>query len=131
MIVVDASVLVEYLFSTPTGKWLTERFQDPDEDVCAPHLIDIEVAQTVRRWAFTGLISAERGAKAIQHLTEVNALRWPHEALLPRIWELRHNLTAYDATYVALAEGLHAPLLTCDRSLAKAPGINCEVELIG
>ena len=130
MIVVDASVLVEYLFSTPTGEWLTERFQDPDEDVCAPHLIDIEVAQTVRRWTFAGLISVARGAKAIQHLAEVNALRWPHEALLPRIWELRHNLTAYDATYVALAEGLRAPLLTCDRSLAEAPGINCDVELI-
>jgi len=130
VIIVDASVLLEYLLSTPTGEWLTERVQDPDEDVCAPHLIDLEVTQTVRRWTFAGLISGERGAKAIQHLTEVNILRWPHEPLLLRIWELRHNLTAYDASYVALAEGLRAPLLTRDRSLAETPGITCEVELI-
>jgi predicted nucleic acid-binding protein len=130
VIVVDASVLVEYVLRTPTGLRLIERLRHPKERLCAPYLVDLEVAQTVRRWAFASLISGERGGKAMQHLAEVRVRRWSHKPLLPRIWELRHNLTAYDDAYVALAEGLRAPLLTCDRSLAEAPGITCKVELI-
>lgn len=73
---------------------------------------------------------AARALKAMEHLAKLNVRRWPHEPLLPRIWALRHNLTAYDAAYVTLAESLAAPLLTCDRSLVGIPGITCDVELI-
>jgi len=130
VIVVDASALVEYLFTSERGAIIAERLADPEEVLAGPCLLDVEVAQVVRRWSLAGKIDAERALMALEDLAELNALRWPHEPLLPRIWALRHNFTAYDAAYIALAEGLGATLLTCDRSLARGGGINCDVELI-
>lgn len=130
MIIVDASVVVEFLFGTPLGIAVGQRIADPSEEVASPCLLDIEVAHVVRRWSLTGAIGEERSAKAMEHLASLNTRRWPHEPLLPRIWALRHNLTAYDAAYVALAESLGGVLLTCDRSLVGVPGANCEVEVI-
>lgn len=84
----------------------------------------------VRRYAANGEIDAERGRLALIDLADFPIERYPHDFLLPRIWELRNNLTAYDAAYVALAEALDAPLLTRDRRLANAAGIRAHIELI-
>lgn len=86
----------------------------------APHLIDIEIAHVLRRRAMLREITSEQGRMLLDMLVEFPIQRYPHSHLLPRLWELRHNLTAYDAVYVALAEILNAPLLTCDRRMAAA-----------
>lgn len=96
----------------------------------APHLIDVEVAQVMRRYAATGQIEAARGRAALDDLLDFPLYRHPHQFLLRRLWELRHNITAYDAVYVALAEALDATLLTRDRRLAAAPGHRARVELV-
>lgn len=131
MIVVDASVVVEFLFAGVECDEVARRIVDPAHEVAAPHLLDTEVANVVRRRALAAEISHERGLRAIHDLAALNVVRWPHDLLLTRIWGLRHNLTAYDAAYVALAEVLDAELLTCDRSIAVTPGIHCHVELVG
>jgi predicted nucleic acid-binding protein len=86
----------------------------------APHLIDLEIAQVLRRYVRSAIISAERGAEAVTDLLDFPLTRYPHFVLLTRIWQLRHGLTAYDAAYLALAEALDAPLVTRDRALARA-----------
>lgn len=130
MIVVDASALLEALLRTPVAKVLEERLLDPRETLHAPHLLDIEVAQVIRRYAANGEISSERGRVALADLADFPINRYPHDFLLPRIWDLRNNLTAYDAAYIALAEALNAPLLTRDQRLAAAPGHHARVELV-
>ena len=130
MIVVDASAVVEFLLGTPMGTSVGKRISDPSEEIAAPCLLDVEVSHAIRRWSLAGLINDVRAARSIEHLAALNALRWPHEPLLPRIWALRHNFTAYDAAYIALAERLGATLLTCDRALARRHGVNCKVELV-
>lgn len=85
----------------------------------------------LRRYAATGTIPVARARLALRHLAELDVERWAHEPLLPRIWALRENLTAYDAAYVALAEALPATLLTADDRLARAPGLATRVERIG
>jgi predicted nucleic acid-binding protein len=96
----------------------------------APHLLDLEVAQVLRRHAASGQIEAERGRLALLDLEDLPIRRYPHRLLLQRVWELRHNMTAYDAVYIALAEVLGAPLVTCDRRLAGAAGHNAQIELV-
>lgn len=130
MIVVDASALIEYLFASPRGVRVGERLHDPEVLVAAPCLLDVEVAQVLRRWLLHGKIGDQRAFMALEDLADLNASRWPHEPLMWRIWELRHNFTAYDASYIALAENLGATLLTCDAALAGHDGIACTVELI-
>ena len=130
MIVVDASAVLETLLRTPAAAAVEGRLFDSRQTLHAPHLIDVEVAQVVRRYAAAGELDAERGREALADLADLPLLRYPHDLLLPRIWELRHNLTAYDAAYVALAEALGAPLLTRDRRLAAAPGHHAQVELV-
>ena len=130
MIVVDASALVEVLLQTDIGTALQARLFWPGETLHAPHLIDAEVAQVLRRLAATGAISGVRGEEALEDLVGFPMQRYPHSDLLQRIWRLRSNLTAYDATYVALAEVLDAPLLTRDRRLAAAPGHAAIVEAV-
>ncbi len=127
MIVLDASVVIELVLGTEDGREVARRISDPALTLHVPHLLDVEVAQVVRRYVLAGQISAERGASAVEALTALDLERHPHEPLLPRIWALRANLTAYDAAYVALAEILDAPLLTRDRRLAAAPGHAAEV----
>jgi predicted nucleic acid-binding protein len=130
VIIVDASALLEVLLRTTSARAVEERLFSPDETLHAPHLIDVEIAQVIRRYAGNGEIDADRGRAALADLSDFPVRRYPHDLLLPRIWALRHNLTAYDATYVALAEALDAPLLTRDRRLAGAAGAVVRVEVV-
>ena len=122
--------MLEVLLRTPAGLEIETRIFSPDETLYAPHLLDLEVAQVLRRYSAVGDMAAERGKEAIEDLGDFPINRYPHDIFLQRIWELRHNLTAYDAAYVALAEVLQAPLLTCDRRLASAPGHTATIELV-
>ncbi|MFZ0502572.1 MAG: type II toxin-antitoxin system VapC family toxin [Chthoniobacterales bacterium] len=130
MIVVDASALLEVLLQTPAAEAVQQRLFATGQTLHAPHLIDVEVAQVIRRYAAAGEIDSERGRAALTDLADFPLQRYPHDFLLARIWDLRENLTTYDATYVALAEALEAILLTCDHRLASAPGARTRVELI-
>ena len=130
MIVVDASALLEALLRTPVARAVEERLFEPQQTLHAPHLLDIEVAQVIRRYAANGEIDSERGRAALTDLADFPFRRYPHDFLLPRVWDLRNNLTAYDAVYVALAEALDAPLLTRDQRLAAAAGHHARVELV-
>ena len=103
---------------------------DPRHTLHVPHLLDIEVAQVIRRYAAAGEIDANRGRAALTDLADLPMHRYPHDFLLPRVWELRHNLTAFDAVYVALAEALDAMLLTRDRRLAAAAGHHARIALV-
>ena len=129
MIVVDASALLEVLLRTPAATAVEDRLFAPGQTLHTPHLLDVEVAQVVRRYAANGEIDGERGRLALVDLADLPLRRYPHDFLLPRVWELRNNLTAYDAAYVALAEALDAPLLTRDRRLAAAVGHHAKIDL--
>lgn len=120
MIVVDASAAIEVLLRTPAAQAVEKRLFAPGETLHAPHLIDVETAQVIRRYAASGEIDDARGQAALADLADLPLRRYPHDVLLPRVWELRGNLSAYDAVYVALAEALDARLLTRDRRLAAA-----------
>lgn len=130
MIVIDASVVVEALLNTPSGLLIGARLLAEDESLHTPHLLDIEVAQVLRRYARSGVLDASHAMKALEVFAALPFIRYPHHTLLRRIWELRHNLTAYDAAYVALAEALGAPLLTRDAALASASGHRARIELV-
>lgn len=130
MIVLDASALVELILATPAGKSVAARIVDPGESLHAPHLADVEVVQVLRRYVGEGDINVETAAAALHDLRALDLQRHAHELLLERVWELRENLTAYDAVYVALAELLDGPLLTGDARLSRAPGVTCDVEVI-
>lgn len=130
MIVVDASALLEVLLNAPTSARVRARILDRDETLHVPHLLDLEVAQVVRRYTLSGEMGAERGAQALEDLADLPLNRYPHEPFLPRIWDLRNNLTAYDAAYVALAEALGAPMVTRDAALAGASGHGARIELM-
>ena len=130
MIVLDASAAVELLLQTAKGAPLAERLLAPDASVHAPHLLDVEVAQVLRRFVAHGEVDAERARQALADLVDLPLQRYSHVLLMPRIWELGHNLTAYDAAYVALAEALGATLLTGDARVLRAPGHSVQVEVI-
>jgi predicted nucleic acid-binding protein len=130
VIVVDASALLEFLLQTPLGARVEARLLRDEEELHAPHLVDVEVAQGLRRLVRTGEVSADRAAGAIADLADLDLHRHAHLDLLARAWRLRENLTAYDAVYVALAEALDAPLVTCDTPLARAPGNRARIEAL-
>ena len=129
MIVVDASALLEFLLQTPLGTRVETRlFRDQDE-FHSPHLVDVEVTQGLRRLVRMGEVSRDRAAEALTDLAELDLHRHAHLDFLARAWKLRDNITTYDAMYVALAETLDAPIVTCDQPLSKAPGHRAKVEL--
>ncbi len=130
MIVLDASAVLELLLNTEGGSQVSDRIADPAESLHAPHLLSVEVAQVLRRYVASRSISAELAVAALDDLAALDIDRYEHEPLLPRVWELRDNATAYDAVYLALAEVLDAPLLTFDARLAAAPGHTASVELL-
>jgi predicted nucleic acid-binding protein len=129
LIVLDASAVVDWLLHTPAGLQIEKRIYSRNESLHAPHLIDVEVAQVLRRLAREGAISEDRAGQAIQDLLDLRLTRYPHFVLLPRIWQLRNNLSAYDAAYVALAEELNATLFTRDAGMSSTPGHSASIEL--
>ena len=129
MIVVDASVLAPALGDDgPDGD--TARAALAGQPLVAPELVDLEVASAFRRQFAAGQLDARRAELALTDLAELPLRRIQHRLLLSRCWELRSNLTIYDAAYVVVAELLGAVLITADRRLARAPGLRCQVELL-
>jgi predicted nucleic acid-binding protein len=130
VIVVDASALLEFLLQTSIGVRVEDRlFRDADE-LHAPHLVNVEVVQGLRRLVRMGEVSSGRADEAIVDLVDLDLHRHPHVDLLSRAWKLRDDISAYDAMYVALAEAIEATIVTCDRPLAKAPGRGTRIEVI-
>jgi predicted nucleic acid-binding protein len=130
VIVLDASAAIEWLLQTSKGARVARRILSSGETLHAPHLLDVEVTQVFRRQVAQGAITTSRAEEALQDLLDLRVSRHPHVLFLRRVWELRDNLTAYDALYVVLAEALDATLLTCDGKLALAPGHRARVEVI-
>jgi predicted nucleic acid-binding protein len=122
LIVIDASAAIELILRTGIGERVERRVLDPDERLYAPHLLDLEVAQVLRRLTQLKEITAVRAHEALDDYAGLLVERSAHRELLRRIWELRDSMTAYDGAYVALAEALDAPLLTCDGRLARSHG---------
>ena len=110
---------------------IRERMAQSDGDLHVPHLFEVEVLSVLRRFSLRGELSQERARLALGRLSTMRLTRYPHTALLSRLWELRDNVTIYDAAYIALAETLGTPLVTTDARLARAPGIRAAVEVYG
>lgn len=128
MLVVDTSAVLAVLAAPDADPALVRRLAG-DGDLHAPHLIDTEVLHALRRMTTTGVIGVDRATDVRRDFAELAVVRYPHEPLNDRVWALRDNLTSYDATFVALAEALGVPLLTCDARLASAPGHGANIEL--
>ena len=129
MIVLDASAAVDWLLQTPAGQQIEKRIYSRNESLHAPHLLDVEVSQVLRRLAREAVVSTQRAEEAVQDLADMRVTRYPHFVFLSRIWQLRNNLSSYDAAYVALAENLGATLVTRDARLASASGRTVAVEV--
>jgi predicted nucleic acid-binding protein len=128
MIVLDASAAVDWLLQTPAGLRIENRIYSHSETLHAPHLLDLEVTQVLRRLAGQGVVSPNRAEQAVRDLLDLRINRYAHFVLLPRIWQLRHNFSVYDAAYIVLAEMLGGALVTRDRGLAST-GHSATVEL--
>lgn len=128
--VVDASALIEVLLQSPSAPLIEERILGSGQVLHAPHLVDLEVMQVLRRYEAKGTLTRDRSRAALSVFLAFPMRRWAHAPLVPRIWDLRNNLTAYDASYIALAEAVDEPLITCDRALATAPGHRARIELM-
>ena len=129
MIVVDASVVTEAVGGS-SERNLEAMHRIARETALAPHLLDLEVVSALRGLVRRGALAESLGHVALRHLAVLPVTRCGHRPLLPRCWELRDNLTVYDAAYVALAEATGATLLTSDHRLARATGVGCNVELL-
>jgi predicted nucleic acid-binding protein len=130
LIVIDASAEVAILLNIGQDvEGIRSRIARPGETLHIPHLFEIEVLHALRSLTLRGTVSSERARLALERLRDTRFVRYPHTALTERIWELRENLTAYDAAYIALAEALDAPLVTTDVRLARASGIRAAVEV--
>jgi predicted nucleic acid-binding protein len=130
MTVVDASALIEVLLGTSIGKEIAYRLLGGGETLHAPHLLDLEVTHALRRYCMVGQIPLHRAAEALAYLRDFPIERYAHEDLLSRIWELRHNFTVYDASYIALAEVLNATLLTRDTAFTAPSKHRARIELV-
>lgn len=125
-VVCDASALVALLLdSGADGRWATRALTGVS--LVAPALLAFEAANVIRRSELAGTVSADQASQAHADLVALAIEYWPYELLLPRVWELRHNLSSYDAGYVALAEMIGASLVTLDRRIARAPGVRCAI----
>jgi predicted nucleic acid-binding protein len=130
LIVLDASAAIEILLNSPTGSRLLDRISSAGDTLHVPYLLDMEVVQVLRRFVRSGDMSADRAGEALKDFLDMPLLRYPHQPFLSRVWELRSQVTAYDAVYLALAETLPAPLVTADRRLARTSGHMAEIEVI-
>ncbi len=132
MLVLDASAaLAAFLGTGVNSTSIRVRIEAPGESLHAPHLLDVEMLHALRGLVLRGDVSRSRGEEVREDFASLRWSRYAHVPCLDRIWELKDNLTAYDAAYVALAETLGAPLVTTDARLAQAPGIRAEVEVYG
>jgi predicted nucleic acid-binding protein len=129
MIVLDASAAVDWLLQTSSGKRIEQRIYARSETLHAPHLLDLEVTQVLRRLTQQGVVSGVRADEAVRDLVDLRVTRYTHLVLLPRIWQLRHNFSVYDAAYIVLSENLGAPLITRDGRLASSSGHGATIEL--
>ena len=130
MIVIDASAVAELLLQTDAGARVERRIFSADDEFHAPHLLDVEVVSALRRLVLARELSTERAEQAIEDYASLRIVRHQHLDFIHRAWQLRRNLSAYDAVYVALAESLNATLVTCDRPLGSAPGHSARVDVI-
>ncbi len=130
MIVLDASAAVELVLRTGRADRIATRVLDAAQRLHAPHLIDIEVVQVLRRLYLARELTRERAELAFADFEKLVVERHSHRSLLRRVWALRSVMSAYDAAYVALAEGLAAPLVTCDEKLSRSHGHDAHIELI-
>ena len=130
MIVLDASAVVDWLLQTPEGRHIDHRIIGRRETLHTVHLLDVEFAHVLRRLVREKTITAQRAEEAIEDLSALRLTRYAPALVLKRIWQLRQNLSAYDAAYVALAEALPAVLVTCDGKLARSHGHHARVELL-
>jgi predicted nucleic acid-binding protein len=128
VLVIDTSAAIAALAATDPASGLLERLAD-DGDLHVPHLIDVEMLHALRHLTFRGELTDDRAADARTDFADLALTRYPHQPLSARVWELRHNLTAYDATFVALAETLGVPLVTCDAHVTRASSHHAEIEL--
>ena len=129
MIVLDTSAAVDWLLQTPAGELIEQRIYARQDTLHTVHLLDVEFVQVLRRLVREGALTPKRAEEAIGDLAALRITRYAPVLLLPRIWRLRQNLTAYDAAYVALAEELQAPLITRDQRIASAPGHTAKIEI--
>jgi predicted nucleic acid-binding protein len=129
MLIVDASCLYEVLADTERSERVRDRLA-ADRDHGAPHVVDVEVLSIVRRDRMLGRLDATAASQAVEDLRDWPGERFGHRGLLERAWELRENVRAGDAVYVALAEALDATLVTLDARLGRAPGLRCDIEVL-
>jgi predicted nucleic acid-binding protein len=130
VIVVDASALLEILLRTPLAEHVIDRALEASERMHAPHLLDVEVTLVLRRLVQRKEVTVARAEQALEDLAKLLIERHEHQSLVSRAWQLRDSISAYDGVYVALAEALDAPLLTCDAKLAGARGHRATIELV-
>ncbi|MCC6172719.1 MAG: type II toxin-antitoxin system VapC family toxin [Gammaproteobacteria bacterium] len=130
MIVVDASAVLELLLRTEKAVALDALLLNGLETMHAPHLLDVEIVQTLRRLVLGAQLTGSRAAQAIDDFTQLVIERHAHTDLLARAWQLRSSITAYDAMYVALAEALDAPLVSCDTRLGRAHGHGATIRIV-
>jgi predicted nucleic acid-binding protein len=123
-VVIDSSAIVDVLIDAQPAELVAEL---ANNDLAAPHHLDIEVFSVLRRLERCGEIGEKDAAEARRMFGSMNISRYAVDGIAERIWTLRHNLTCYDAAYVALAEVLDAPLLTCDAKMAGAPGHDAKI----
>jgi predicted nucleic acid-binding protein len=129
MIVIDASAAIEFLVNGPKCAAVTEQIRAAQQ-LAAPHLLDAEVGQVLRRLTAAKLISKQCAIDVLEDLANLPLVRYPHVPLLQRAFELRHNVTFYDALYLALAEAINVPMLTCDQALANISKCTATVSLV-
>ena len=126
-LVCDASAVVALLLDAGSqGQWVTEAVSAAE--LAAPHLLAFECSNIIRRHELAGLVSADQAAQAHADLVDLPIEYWPYELLGMRVWELRKNLSSYDASYVTVAELIQAPLITLDRRIGRAPNLRCLVK---
>jgi predicted nucleic acid-binding protein len=133
MLVVDASAVFDRLLELPSAATVDQHLRDHADELAAPHILDLEVMNGLRRAALAGSTTVDRADEAVADLLDLPFHRYPHEALLPRIWHLRSNFTPYDAAYLVLAENLAdegVPLLTTDARFARAARKHTGVEIL-